>query len=89
VASQESNLVYYTYDCWKPVVHEASSEPSNGRLLKDVAMDPRIKHLEILNDSAGSLPDIILENIWDERFHIEYVTLLPTNETAAHAVRLV
>ncbi|CAF3785867.1 unnamed protein product, partial [Adineta steineri] len=33
------------------------------------------------------LPEIILQNIWDEQFHIEYV-LLPNNEWTAHAVKI-
>jgi hypothetical protein len=88
--SEEPTPARYTYDCWKPVLHDISCEPSNGKLLRDVAMDERIKHVIVstTNGRTRSLPDIILENIWDERFHIEYVTLLPTNEIAAHAVRL-
>jgi hypothetical protein len=88
--SEEPTLAGYTYDCWKQVLRETSCKSLNGKLLRDVVVDERIKHvtLSTSNDSMGSLPDIILENIWDERFHIEYVTLLPTNEVAAHAVRL-
>jgi len=33
----------YTWDCWKPVLHDISTEPSTGILLKDVVLDPRIK----------------------------------------------
>jgi len=76
----------YTFDCWKPVIHDTSAELSSGRLLRDIIMDPRVK--QVINAAHGSpQPEIILENIWDEKFRIEYV-LLPNSQTAAHAVLL-
>jgi hypothetical protein len=80
--------VVCTYDCWKPVLHDDSAEPSNGRLLRDLAADPRIKQVITASiGDNGSLPEIIMENIWDERFCIKYV-MLPSNEMSAHAVLL-
>lgn len=85
-ASEESATVGYTFDCWKPVIHDTSPEPSSGRLLGEITADPRVK--EVIERDVGSLfPEIILENVWDEKFLLEYV-LLPTGELAAHAVPL-
>ena len=75
-----------TYDCWKPVVHDTSPEPSSGKLLREIMMDPRVKQV-IKTDDDSDYPEIILENIWDEKFKIEYV-LLPSDQLAAHAVLL-
>jgi len=32
-----------TFDCWKQILHDLSDEPSNGKYLKDIASDSRIK----------------------------------------------
>jgi hypothetical protein len=78
----------YTLDCWKPVLHDESANPSNGMLLKDVLADPRIKKATIKNENS-SLPEIILQNIWDEQFRIEYLELqTASGGMAAHAVRI-
>jgi hypothetical protein len=82
----------YTFDCWKVVLHDDSSEPSNGRLLKDLIKDPRIKQVTTTTittkNDDNDLPHLILENIWDEQFSIEYVYLESTNQLAAHAVKV-
>ena len=83
-ALEESATSAYTFDCWKPVVHDTSPEPSSGRLLGEIAVDPRVKQVISSNDNS-TFPEIILENIWDEKFRIEYV-LLPADQLAAHAV---
>jgi len=82
--AEEPTPSAYTFDCWKPVVHDTTPEPSSGRFLGEIAMDPRVKQV-IKNDDDSAYPEIILENIWDEKFRIEYV-VLPNNQTAAHAV---
>jgi len=61
--------------------------PSNGRLLREIAEDPRVKQVITSATDDSSFPEIILENIWDEKFRIEYV-LLPSDQWAAHAVLL-
>merc|ERR1711878_260951 len=35
-ASQHENADNYTWDCWKPLLHDKSQQKSNGRLLKEV-----------------------------------------------------
>ena len=82
--AEEPTASAYTFDCWKAVVHDTTQEPSSGRFLGEIAMDPRVKQV-IKGDDDSAYPEIILENIWDEKFRIEYV-VLPNNQTAAHAV---
>jgi len=76
----------YTFDCWKQVVHDTSPEPSSGRLLREIVVDPRVKQVTTSDDSL--FPEIVLENVLGEKFRIEYVRLLPSDQWAAHAVLL-
>ena len=73
----------YTFDCWKPVLHDDSRSPSSGKLLREVVMDSRIKIVS-LNQQSNEL---VLENIWHERFRIDFMCLA-TGQQAAHAVLL-
>jgi len=64
---------------------------AQGRILKEVCNDPRIKEVWVAANSAGKtamnhqlLPKMVLENIWAERFHVDYVQL-PSGALAAHA----
>ena len=46
-------------DCWKPVVRECTTEPSHGRLLRDVLLDPAIKQVMLRSartEGGNSLP---------------------------------
>ena len=86
VTKEEQLSDVYTFDCWKPVLHDVSREPSNGRLLKDVACDPRIKQVTATNIDAD-LPTFVLQNVWDEEFRIEYV-YLADGQLTAHAVQI-
>ncbi|XP_037046715.1 uncharacterized protein LOC119081711 [Bradysia coprophila] len=76
-----------SYDCWKPLLRDTSTNPSNGMLLRDVLMDSRIKNVDVSYGTSEIYPLISLENVWGEKFRIEYVRL-PWNEMAAHAVPL-
>ena len=87
-SSKDSSSGLYTFDCWKPVLHDYSAEPSNGRFLRDVVVDPRIKNVSIQVDSAGKICQFILENTWNESFNIEFFHLIPSNQLAAHARRV-
>jgi len=83
----------YTFDCWKPVVRDESVAPSDGMLIKDVLVHPNIKAVQIAEGptiAAAALwyPQLMLENIWDEKFQIEYVTL-DDGVLAAHAYRVI
>ena len=83
----QSNSNQYNFDCWKQILHDPSKEPSQGRLLKEVAMDPRVKQIFIMESPDKKLPQFVLVNIWDEKFRIDYV-FLPNGQLAAHAVRI-
>ena len=73
----------YTFDCWKPLLHDDSPLPSSGMLLREVVMDSRIKNVT-LNQQSN---EFVLENIWNERFRVDFVSLA-TGQQAAHAVLL-
>lgn len=77
-----------TFDCWKPIVHDESTTPSKGILLKDIVIDPRIKKVTTIeSENSDEFPEIYLENIWNEKYRINYV-MLPSNELAAHAIKV-
>ncbi|CAF1485510.1 unnamed protein product [Rotaria sordida] len=86
----EESCGSYTFDCWKQVLHDDSSKLSNGKMLKEVIMDPRIKKITatVNEENNSDLPNLVLENVWDEQFRIDYVFLPPFNRLAAHAVKI-
>jgi hypothetical protein len=53
--------------------------------------DPRIKKVKTMehkeDDDSALVHEIVLENIWNEKFRIEYVKM-PLNQLAAHAVKI-
>lgn len=76
-----------SFDCWKPLLRDTSTNPSKGMLLRDVLKDPRIKNVDVSYGISAIYPLIKLQNVWGENFRIDYVRL-PWNEIAAHAVPL-
>jgi len=70
-----------SWDCWKALIHDASSTPSLGKPVKDILIDHRI--------SNATLEDgiILLRNIWNEFFKIQFVCL-PWGQVAAHAMKI-
>ncbi|XP_071172898.1 Golgi-associated RAB2B interactor protein 3-like [Mytilus edulis] len=79
---------HITYDCWKPVVHDVSEEPSNGMYLKDLFSHQNIQKVTMATDCSTSLPNIVIENIWKEEFQIEYMMLNTTGEIVCHAKQM-
>ena len=77
----------YTFDCWKPVLHDESEEPSKGKLLREVVAHPNIKQVIMESHDDGQLKELLIENVWDEKFRIDFV-ILPSQQLAAHAVLL-
>jgi hypothetical protein len=77
-----------TFDCWKPVLRDESTEPSSGKLLKDIFKDQRVKRI-VVGESRNefNLPELSLVNIWDEQFNINYLVLPFNSQLVAHAVR--
>lgn len=74
-----------TYDCWKPVIHDISEDASNGMLLRDLCSHPKIANVTISQGNNSDLPCIVLENVWNERFEIEYLVLNESNKLVCHA----
>lgn len=74
-----------SYDCWKPVVHDTSPERSNGMLLKDMVCHPNVANVTMTTGICDGLPNIIIENIWNETFEIEYVFIHNSGKIACHA----
>ncbi|XP_053380743.1 uncharacterized protein LOC128548960 [Mercenaria mercenaria] len=74
-----------TYDCWKPVVHDKSTEPSSGMLLKDMICHPNVTNVTMTTGICTELPSIVIENIWNETFEIQYLVLHNTGKIACHA----
>ena len=74
-----------TYDCWKPVVHDKSEDPSDGILMKDLVSHPHVAKVTITEGICTDLPHIILENVWKEMFEIEYLLLHDTGKIVCHA----
>lgn len=85
-SEDEQSTGVYTFDCWKLVVHDDSLKPSNGRLLRDIVKDPRIKQVRTTSNNSD-LPNLILTNIWDEEFRVEYV-YLPDGQLSTHAIKI-
>ena len=75
-----------THDCWKPVIHDTSSEPSQGMMLRELLCHPHVASVNVTY--SAFLPQIILENIWKEKFEIEYVALQDAEKLCCHANRL-
>ena len=73
------------YDCWKPVLHDTSEEPSNGMLMKDVVSHPHVSKVTMNEGLVPELPRIVPENIWNESFEIDYVLFVMTGVVACHA----
>lgn len=77
-----------TYDCWKPVIHHMSSQPSTGMLLKDMVCHPHIANVTVTPGIYPELPNIVLENIWNEAFEIEFLLLQDNQRIVGHAKRV-
>ena len=72
-----------TFDCWRDVLHDHETSAPRGRLLKEVALDPRVVEIHA-ETREGYWPQFTLKNKWDEVFKIDYV-LFPDGEIMAHA----
>jgi len=77
-----------TFDCWKPVLRDTSTEPSSGKLLQEVIGDWRVKKITVV-EQRNKLPQLTLTNIWDDHFAIEYLTLPYSTDIWAHAVPII
>ncbi|CAG2190091.1 unnamed protein product [Mytilus edulis] len=75
-----------THDCWKQIVHDSSLEPSNGILLKDLVSHCKVSNVTVT--SCGLLPHVVIQNIWNEKFELEYVVLQDSMELFCHVTAI-
>ena len=75
-----------TYDCWKPVLHDTSEEESDGMLLKDLCQHPNVINCTV--EVGTILPHIVIENMWFEKFEIEYLVISGSDRLLCHANRI-
>ncbi|KAH7489294.1 hypothetical protein FOMA001_g2309 [Fusarium oxysporum f. sp. matthiolae] len=59
----------YTWDCWKPVVRDTSTQPSHGMALRDLATHQNVQSMSL--DQEG----LLVDNIFGERFHLTPVSV--------------
>lgn len=82
--TENSNMA--RFDCWKPVVHEMSETPSTGLTLEELMVHPNVSAVDVT--PGACLPKVVIENIWKEKFELEYVLLKDLNRLYGHAVRV-
>ena len=78
------------------MLHEWDSPASGGKPLEDILFDERIRRVETLDAEKhrphglriADLPELVLENVWGERFLVYYVWVPGHELPAAHCVKL-
>ncbi len=85
-AAENQQIGVATFDCWKPVLHDVSVEPSRGILLQNVVNDPRVKEVTATMGNEAALPQLFLTNIWGEKFVVQFVHVF--GEMYAHAAKV-
>ncbi len=93
VGAEPNNAItaQITLDCWKPLLHNDSIEPSQGKRLKDLIEDRLIKKAYLVNTAPliNGIPLIKLVNAWDEEFEVKYSFTHPlTGEAVLHATKI-
>ncbi|CAF0985722.1 unnamed protein product [Brachionus calyciflorus] len=68
-------------DCWKEVVRDNSREKSNGKRLDEILMNENIKNVFFEHEN------LFIENIWNEKFQIEFF-ILNDEKIYAHANKI-
>ncbi|KAH7303363.1 hypothetical protein B0I35DRAFT_446829 [Stachybotrys elegans] len=59
----------YTWDCWKPIVRDTSTQPSCGLTLRSLAAHPNVQSMTL--DQTG----ILVGNIFGEHFRLAPVNV--------------
>ena len=72
-----------TWDCWKKVLRDESPAPSQGKMLRDILTDNRIKLVKL-----NKKDELVLCNIWNELFDIEFYFISSVNQIVAHACKI-
>ncbi|CAF0923499.1 unnamed protein product [Brachionus calyciflorus] len=76
-----------SWDCWKPILHDDSTQPSNGIKLSELVGDKRIINSNLEHESSGQVK-MIVENVWKEKFQIDFYQLLDSDQLVGHATKL-
>jgi len=71
-----------TYDCWKRVLRDETTELSAGITLEQLLTDPRVEGLCKMEEFTA-----VVRNVWGESFSLTPVQL-PTQDWALHAMAL-
>ena len=79
--AEHDNATIVSWDCWKPLLHDRSQEPSHGRPVHRVLADPRVK---LMNITEGHL---LVSNVWNEVFRVDFFGLTD-GLLVAHATKL-
>ncbi|KAK6505704.1 hypothetical protein TWF481_007596 [Arthrobotrys musiformis] len=58
-----------TWDCWKPVVRDMSTEPSSGISLRSLASHPNVQSVSVSQDG------FLVENVFGESFCLTCVSV--------------
>merc|ERR1719171_1657103 len=78
VGAETNDNLTATWDCWKPMLHNNSTEASSGMMLEDVLSNDAIKKWEARGDGQA----LLVENIWNERFELTRVFPPGTDESS-------
>jgi hypothetical protein len=73
----------FTWDCWKPVVHDESPQPSQGMPLEELLSHPACDSFTF--DEQGGR--VLIDNVYGERFELTSVHV-PGHGLAWHATML-
>lgn len=59
----------YTWDCWKPIIRDTSTQPSRGMTLRCLAAQPNIRSMSFDEDG------LLVKNTFGECFHLSPVSV--------------
>ncbi|CAF0717389.1 unnamed protein product [Brachionus calyciflorus] len=83
----DAKIDQLSWDCWKPILHVNSTEPSNGIKLSELVEDTRINNLNLQHELSGQVK-MIVENVWKEKFQIDFYQLLDSDQLVGHATKI-
>ncbi|KAJ4044318.1 hypothetical protein NW756_004650 [Fusarium oxysporum] len=77
-----------TWDCYKPIIHEAVEKPTEPMLLAALVSHPMVARVDISTKATSAgLPNIEIENVAGELYLLRGVAL-PWGAVAYHADRM-
>ncbi|RKK85219.1 hypothetical protein BFJ71_g14272 [Fusarium oxysporum] len=88
VGARETAPHNITWDCYKPIIHDAVEEPPKPMLLAALVSHPMVARVDISTKATSAgLPDIEIENVAGELYLLRGVAL-PWGAVAYHADRM-